>query len=127
MLSGYVMEHWTSDGRDLELVMLGILLGSQTLAGRVLPSLATDRLAEKDVAAVLAEIKAGGVGETTRKWLSCRGVAVNGSVVESVLTAVKKSQRRRSLEVTLAQLAFENRLGGASDETLARLIEEMKP
>ena len=120
------MEHWTSDGRDLEILLLGMLLGSQTLAGRVLPSLAVDRMAEKDVAAVIAEIKAGGVGETTKRWLQVRGVAVNGSVAESILTAVKESQRRRSLEVTLAQLAFENRLGGASDETVAKLIEEMK-
>jgi hypothetical protein len=123
------MEHWTRDGRDLDLMLLGAVLASRAVATDVFAAVDGSDLSDVELGRVFTELKAamtgGGVGEVTKRWLKRRGAEVNGGkAIDAVLTAVKESTRKKRLERVLAEIRMANTLGDT--QRVAELIDTMK-
>ena len=123
------MEHWTRDGRDLDLLALGACLASRAVATEVFAALDGNDLSDVELGRVFTELKAalanGGVGEVTKRWLKRRGAEVNGGkAIDAVLTALKDNAAKKRMERLLAEIRMANTLGDR--ERVAELVGRLK-
>lgn len=125
----------TNSERELELIVLGAMLGSQASTERIASVLGNFGMYKSDVNDLVECVKRASRGEKPlnenpcfKQWCERKGVELNGSIVDSLAKVVRNNGRRRASQHALTQgnYGFQMQIPDAIEKMNQRLEEISK-